>query len=111
VSHCGHRCCEIADNAYHAHLEPPEVCARCGLMGSSVPLGRIVAEVVSRVAPEIPGLPVSAELAELVARLSLTVYAEAVADPEVLRLAEDDQTTVLAGRVGIALAFPTPGGA
>jgi hypothetical protein len=109
VSHCGHRCCEIADNAYHAHLDTPESCPRCGLTGAPVPLGRVVAEVVTRVAPEIPGLPASGELAELVARLSLSVHAEGLTDPEVLRLAEVDQTTVLAGRVGIALAFPTPG--
>jgi hypothetical protein len=76
-----------------------------------VPLGRIVAEVVARVAPEIPGLPAASQLADLVARHSLAVYSDALADPEVLGLSEEDQTTVLAGRVGIALAFPAPASA
>jgi hypothetical protein len=29
VTGCGHCCCGITDNAYHAHLDPPETCGRC----------------------------------------------------------------------------------
>jgi hypothetical protein len=26
---CGHRCCSIATNSYHVHLQPPQRCSRC----------------------------------------------------------------------------------
>jgi hypothetical protein len=69
-------------------------------------LGRIVADVVARVAPEIPGLPTDAALTELVASHALAVYAAGLVDPDVQGLDERDRRTVLAARVGLALAFP-----
>jgi hypothetical protein len=109
VSHCGHRCCTIADNAYHRHLDPPPTCPQCARayhQNESGLLGRIVNDVLIRVAPEIPGLPTGAELAELVASHALAVYAAALVDPDVRALDERSRRTVLAARVGLALAFP-----
>jgi hypothetical protein len=77
-----------------------------GTGGESVVLGRIVADVVARVAPQIPGLPADAELSELVASHALAVYAAGLVDPDVQVLAERERRTVLAARVGLALAFP-----
>jgi hypothetical protein len=122
MSHCGHQCCEIPSNGYHAHIEPPATCPRCGGTGSTVVsrsrpssagpanesavVGRIVADVVARVAPEIPGLPRDGELAGMVASHALAAYAAGLIDPDVQVLDEREQRTVLAGRVGLALAFP-----
>ena len=115
MSDCGHQCCEIPSNGYHAHTGPPSSCRHCatvgptadrGPRGESVVLGRIVADVVARVAPQIPGLPADAELSELVASHALAVYAAGLVDPDVQVLAERERRTVLAARVGLALAFP-----
>jgi hypothetical protein len=43
---CGHRCCRIAGNAYHAHLIPPDRCAPCAdALGEIVNLGDIIVAV------------------------------------------------------------------
>jgi hypothetical protein len=112
VSDCGHRCCEISANGYHKHIRPPEECGRCAgttgvaAAGPGEAIARIVADVVGQVAPQIPGLPPRAELAALVVREAHTIYAAAAIDPDVQALGERDQRSVLAGRVGLALAFP-----
>jgi hypothetical protein len=118
MSHCGHQCCEIPSNGYHAHTEPPSSCGRCGDAGDSAVdagpgqgresavLGRLVADVVARVAPQIPGLPAETELTEIVASHALAVYAAGLVDPDLQILGERDRRTVLAARVGLALAFP-----
>ena len=115
MSDCGHQCCEIPYNGYHAHTGPPSSCRHCAVTADtpamssgaeSVVLGRIVADVVARVAPQIPGLPADAELSELVASHALAVYAAGLVDPDVQVLAERERRTVLAARVGLALAFP-----
>jgi hypothetical protein len=115
VSDCGHQCCEISGNGYHRHIRPPADCRRCASApevaaadDERVAVARIVADVVGQVAPQIPGLPPGAELARLVAREALTIYAAAAIDPDVQALGERDQRSVLAGRVGLALAFPVP---
>jgi hypothetical protein len=120
MSHCGHQCCEIPSNGYHAHTEPPSNCGRCEDAGEdmsvseagagqgreSAVLGRLVADVVARVAPQIPGLPAETELTEIVASHALAVYAAGLVDPDLQILGERDRRTVLAARVGLALAFP-----
>jgi hypothetical protein len=70
-------------------------------------LGRIVADVLARIAPQIPGLPDGTELTELVASHALAVYAGGLVDPAVQALDERDRRSVLAARVGLALAFPS----
>jgi hypothetical protein len=72
----------------------------------SAELGRLVADVVARVVPELPGLPAAAELTELVASQALAVYAAGLVDPALQMLHERDRRTALAGRVGLAIAFP-----
>jgi hypothetical protein len=141
MSDCGHLCCEIPSNSYHAHIGPPSICQQCasasatvsaspgsasgpepavigadvaadrgaavvGTRSESHVLGRIVADVVARVVPQIPGLPVETELTELVASHALAVYAAGLVDPDVQVLGERERRTVLAARVGLALAFP-----
>jgi hypothetical protein len=128
---CGHRCCEIPHNGYHTHTGRPSGCTRCatapGTVGTgtlpdaatrpatdadrphgyeSHVLGRIVADVLARIAPQIPGLPGGTELTELVSSHALAVYASSLIDPDVQTLDEREQRTVLATRVGLALAFP-----
>jgi hypothetical protein len=80
--------------------------APAGDGSESVVLGRIVADVVARVAPQISGLPDDVELTELVASHALAVYAAGLVDPDVQTLGERERRTVLAARVGLALAFP-----
>lgn len=109
---CGHQCCEIPSNRYHTHAGPPAHCPRCARTGGhegpvTVTLGRILADVLARVAPQIPGLPTDEELTDLVASHTMTVYATGLIDPDVQRLDEREQRTVLAGRVGMELAFPS----
>jgi hypothetical protein len=123
---CGHRCCDIPSNGFHTHREPPTGCARCARIPEpetkelpvvrprpkapehreSYLLGRIVADVLARIAPQIPGLPGGSELNELVASHALAVYAGGLVDPDLQALGPRDQRSVLAARVGMALAFP-----
>jgi hypothetical protein len=133
---CGHRCCEIPSNSYHTHLGTPSTCARCahepgtgpvsafaspppagppavsddgeGPSPESYLLGRIVADVLARLAPEIPGLPAGDELSELVASHALALYAAGIVEPDLQSLSERERHTVLTSRVGLALAFPPP---
>jgi hypothetical protein len=119
VNHCGHRCCEITGNAYHSHVEPPATCPRCAARPSGpgdvppppegsdlVSLGHLVADVVTNVAPEIPGLPGGSALAQLVGDSALSVYRAALSEPTLQVLPRAERQIVLAGRVGLALAFP-----
>ena len=113
---CGHRCCHIRTNGYHRHVDAPATCPHCARAtlladtgppaGESVVLARIVSDVLARVAPEIPGLPAGAELAELVTGHALAVFAAGLVDPELHGLGERERRAVLAARVGLALAFP-----
>jgi hypothetical protein len=123
---CGHRCCEIPFNGYHTHAGRPSTCSRCDLArehgaqlaaghpnGTPTPssheshvLGRMVADVLARIAPQIPGLPAGTELTELVSSHALAVYAGSIVDPELQHLDERERRSVLAARVGLALAFP-----
>jgi hypothetical protein len=62
---------------------------------------------VDRVAPEIPGLPTDPRaLLDHVIDLTTEVHRRARADPEIQRLSPRRRRTVLAARVGLALAFP-----
>lgn len=109
MSFCHHACCAIPDNGYHRHAEPPVTCPRCARArpDAETPLlGAVMASVMSRVVPHIPGLPGGAALANLVTRQSLATYTQARDDPEVQALGDRERRTVLAGRVGLALAFP-----
>jgi hypothetical protein len=113
TTYCGHSCCAIADNRYHAHRELPEECDRCAWAnGNEAPrpfnLGSLVAAVVARLAPEVPGLPTGAELAERVGPEVLAVCEEARTDPDLDGLTPDELRLSLAGRVVISMAFPVP---
>jgi hypothetical protein len=114
---CEHDCCGIPENGYHVHTEVPDRCQRCSVVTSSageatirvsesVTLAEVVADVVASVAPQIPDLPAAAELADLVAHHALAVYAASLDDADVQALDGRTQRTVLAARVGLALAFP-----
>jgi hypothetical protein len=133
---CGHRCCEIPSNSYHTHLGSPAACPRCaheplpgpvspfappppaappapgdegdGASAEGYLLGHIVSDVLARLAPEIPGLPSGDELAELVTSHALALYAAGIVEPGLQSLSERERHTVLASRVGLALAFPPP---
>jgi hypothetical protein len=112
VTSCGHRCCEIAGNSYHRHADPPDTCARCTALAreiDAVSLGQLVAEVVALVVPEIPGLPRGSELSTLVGIETTAVHRAARHDPQLYGLDADLRRTVLAGRVGISLAFGKAG--
>jgi hypothetical protein len=106
---CEHSCCSIRGNPYHLHERPPERCLGCsaadGEPSGEVSLGELVAEVVARVAPEIPGLPTGRELVEQITAETRAVHAAAAADPVLAGVPAAERHTVLAGRVGLALAF------
>jgi hypothetical protein len=108
---CGHRCCAIRDNPYHRHADPPSGCERCAALGDPVvadehvDLAELVAEVLAHVVPQIPGLPSGIELAERVCAETRAVHAAAAGDPLLAGLNLEEQRTVLAGRVALALAF------
>lgn len=103
---CGHRCCAIRANAYHAHVDPPGGCDRCARATERdrQMLAEVITSVITRVAPEIPGLPTGADLTELVTGQTVATYARALTEPAVQGLSERERRTVLAGRVGVALA-------
>jgi hypothetical protein len=71
-----------------------------------VSLAHLVADVVANVAPQIPGLPGGSVLAQLVGEHALSVYRSALAEPTLQVLPRAERQTVLAGRVGLVLAFP-----
>jgi hypothetical protein len=110
---CGHICCTIAGNRYHAHRDPPGLCDRCAWAdGDDAPrtvgLGSLVeAAVVAHLAPEVPGLPTGAELAERVGPEVLAVCEQARTDPDLAGLGADELRLALAGRVVIARC-PSP---
>jgi hypothetical protein len=117
VRHCGHRCCAITANAYHVHADPPLSCTRCAAVppgadpaadeaAEVMSLAQLVADVVAQVAPQIPDLPTGAALAELVGAVALHVHRNADEDDGLHGLDPDERSLVLAGRVGLALAFP-----
>jgi hypothetical protein len=82
---CGHGCCAIPRNGYHVH--------------------QLVASVVARVAPEIPGLPAEPELTALVSARTLAVAVAARGDRSLVGMSERERHVTLCGRVGLALAF------
>jgi hypothetical protein len=116
MSDCGHCCCAIRMNSYHGHADAPEGCGRCSvarykLVGDlatpmTPALETIVASVMDRVVPGIPGLPAGEELQELVEERTLEVYLAGLTDPDLLGLDPDSWRTIVAIRVGLVLAFP-----
>ena len=85
---CGHPCCAIATQRLPRPPGAAGLCRRCasaaiaaGEPVESVILGRMVASVITHVAPQIPGLPEGQELAELVASKALQIYADGLVDP------------------------------
>jgi hypothetical protein len=113
VVSCAHRCCTISGNAYHRHRSPPDLCARCQdqLDEEEVAeLADIVGTVIDRIAPAIPGLPSDPDaLLDLVLSVTTDVYTRSWAEGQLQGLAPGRRRTVLAARVGIALAFPARG--
>jgi hypothetical protein len=93
-----------------AVVEPPPGDDGENASRESYLLGRVVADVLTRVAPQIPGLPTGTELNELVASHALALYASGIVEPDLQNLDERERRTVLATRVGLALAFPLPAG-
>jgi hypothetical protein len=73
-----------------------------------VPTGAIVADVIRRVVPQIPGLPEGPELIERVSEAVAEVCARARTDPDLADLDAADLHTAISGRVGLALAFNSP---
>ena len=71
-----------------------------------VSVDAVVASVVARVAPQIPGLPTGSALVALVERAAFTVCDEGRDDPALRALDDRERHTALVVRVGIALAFP-----
>jgi hypothetical protein len=116
MSDCGHSCCAIRDNRFHSHTRPPDACKRCrvvsdGRIGeraeSITPsLDDVITSVLDRVVPGIVGLPDGDELYALVHRVALGIYRAGLFDPDLRRLDANDWRTVIATRVGLALAFP-----
>jgi hypothetical protein len=109
MSTCGHACCGITGNRYHVHTHEPGACGRCAeaLDHRPVSTGTIVADVISRVVPEIPGLPAGAELIERVSVEVTAACTDARTDPDLAGLDPAALHTTISGRVGIALAFNT----
>jgi hypothetical protein len=105
---CGHHCCRIAANAYHVHAAAPERCEHCHDARTEVDnLSAIVNAVVDRVAPEIPGLPRDPDqLVDRVIAVTADIHQRSLAEPDLAHLSLNRRRTVLAARVGIALAFP-----
>jgi hypothetical protein len=67
----------------------------------------IVTAVVDRVAPQIPGLPADREwLLDRVVTVTAGVHRQALTERELQQLSADRRRTILAARVGLALAFP-----
>lgn len=69
-------------------------------------VSRIVRTVLTRLAPEIAGLPAGGELERTVLAHAIRAYLDALDDPDLHGLDERQRATALAGRVGLALAFP-----
>ena len=108
MTRCGHLCCAIADNRYHAHTVTPAECENCPEAAAEIDgLADIVSSVIDRVVPQIPGLPTDPDyLLELVIDLTTRVHERARCDPDIERLSPRRRRTVLAARVGLGLAFP-----
>lgn len=68
-------------------------------------LAELVADVLAHVVPEIPGLPVGVELAELLCDETRAVHETAAVDPLLAGLDRSELLTTLAGRVAVSLAF------
>lgn len=117
MSDCGHSCCAIRANDCHVHIRPPEECERCALVRhqqieevaqppSAPSLGQVVSSVLTRMVPSIAGLPDGDELHQLVEERSIDIYVVGLTDPDLLGLEPDAWRTVVATRIGLALAFP-----
>jgi hypothetical protein len=120
MGHCGHRCCRIPFNGYHAHVTPPASCPGCATGASlnlpsppdglaagdcreTTELGQMVADVLAQVVPDDSD-PRGAQLAEIVANHALAVYASGLVDPDIQCLGDQDRRAVLTARVGHAVA-------
>jgi hypothetical protein len=99
------------------HIRHPDDCDRCTLARheqieevaqppSAPSLDQVVSSVLTRMVPSIAGLPQGDELHELVEERSIEVYVAGLTDPDLLGLDPDAWRTVVATRVGLALAFP-----
>jgi hypothetical protein len=151
VTDCGHPCCQIRQNGFHAHPDPPEHCPHCRALavssyriagparrdgpcrpraaapviehlrragGAPDPVdvehmadevARIVQTVITRIAPHIPDIPAGAELDQVVLAHALRIYVDALDEPQLHGVDARQWRAVLAGRVGLALAFPDTG--
>jgi hypothetical protein len=105
---CGHDCCSVARNRYHVHAAEPARCEHCTDARQDLDdLADIVSTVVNRVAPEIPGLPTDPDaLIDQVIDVTTAVHEATRTDGGLRALSPRRRRTVLAARVGIALAFP-----
>jgi hypothetical protein len=115
MSDCGHSCCAIRDNRFHAHTSPPDARKRCRVASDGVgeraesitpSLDDVIASVMDRVVPGIVGLPDGEELHALVHRPALGIYRAGLTDRDLRGLDANEWRTVIATRVGLALAFP-----
>jgi hypothetical protein len=116
MNDCGHSCCAIRDNRFHSHTRAPDACKRCRV-ASDDRIGEpaesitpspddVIASVMDRVVPGIVGLPDGDELYAIVHRVALGIYRAGLSDPDLRGLNANEWRTVVATRVGLALAFP-----
>jgi hypothetical protein len=106
---CGHDCCEVRDNPYHSHVAPPERCLRCARVRAAQrrrETDAIVTAVLTDIAPEIDGLPEGDLLAGRVRSEVARAERDGRADPDLAATSPEEWLLVMAGRVGLALAFP-----
>jgi hypothetical protein len=71
-----------------------------------VDMQRIVRTVMQRVVPQLAGLASGDELDTLVKRYAFRAYLSALDDPDLKDSHPSEWRTSVAGRVGLALAFP-----
>jgi hypothetical protein len=71
-----------------------------------VDMQRIVRTVTQRLVPQLAGLPSGDELDTLVKRYAFRAYLTALDDPDLEDAHPPEWRTAVAGRVGLALAFP-----
>jgi hypothetical protein len=69
-------------------------------------LREIVRSVMRSFVPEITGLPTGDELDRLVRRRAFVAYIAALDDPDLKDMDSAQRHKTVAGRVGVALAFP-----
>ena len=123
--YCDHPCCEIRDNPVHFHTVEPHECRHCRIVrlrDEAVSAGAdeniigelcdelpaLVRTVLTKITPQIAGLPTGAELDDLVCATALAVYLASRRDPKLRGLLPHERRLALSSRVGKALSHHRP---